>query len=70
MELGEPRRIIRNRLRQELERDRLAEAEIVGPVHLAHAPFADGADHPVTPGQDGARQEPALVHDGARRQPA
>ncbi len=47
---------------QELQRHRLAELEIVGPVDLAHAAAAEQADDPVAPGDHRARKEaPVLV---------
>ena len=36
---------------QELERDRLAELDVVGPVHLAHAAAAQRRDDPITAGE-------------------
>ena len=41
--------------RQELQRDRLAELQVVGAVDLAHAAAAEQADDPVALGEDRSR---------------
>ena len=46
VEAFERRRPRHHRLGQELQRDRLAEPEIVGAIHLAHAADAEQADDP------------------------
>ena len=56
-------RIARQRARQELQRDRLSELEVVGAVDLAHAAAAEQADDAVAVGEDDAGGEPT---DGNR----
>jgi hypothetical protein len=70
VELREPRGIAADRFREKLERDRLAEPKVVRTIHLAHAALAERSNHPITAGDDGARQEPAFIDDGTRREPA
>jgi hypothetical protein len=48
-------------LGQELQRDRLAELEIVGLVNLAHAAPAEQADYTETLAERSARQEAAVT---------
>ena len=43
--------------RQELQRHRLTELQIVGAIDLTHAAAAEEADHPVPARQHGAGQE-------------
>ncbi|MDA2936778.1 hypothetical protein MYX75_00740 [Acidobacteria bacterium AH-259-A15] len=52
------------RLRQELQRHGLAELEVVGAVDLAHPAAAEEPDHPVAPGQHGARGVKRASRDG------
>jgi len=54
-EQGEPVGIPAEPGRQELERHRLPELEVVGPVDLTHAAPAEKAAHPVAVGDDRAR---------------
>ena len=65
-EAVEARLIALHRLRQELQRHRLAELEVVGAVDLAHAAAAEQADDAVALGQDRARDEAGLVRCGMR----
>ena len=56
----EPIRIAFDVARQELQRDRLAELQVVGAVDLAHAAAAEQADHAIAagesvPGRNGLR---------------
>ncbi len=55
--------------REELQRHRLAELEVVGAVHLAHAAAAEQAENPVAARQRGAGRKPAFFYrgDGGRR---
>ena len=53
-------------VRQELQRDRLAEAQIVGPIDLAHAAAAEQTDDAVAAVEERARRE-APVADRIRR---
>jgi hypothetical protein len=52
--------------RQELERDRLAELQVVGPVDLTHPAFSQEPDDAVAAGEDDAREEPRLQGRGPR----
>jgi hypothetical protein len=52
---------------EELQRDHLAELQVVGAVDLPHAAFAEQAHDPVTAGQDRARHESRLRRAGMRR---
>jgi hypothetical protein len=61
----EPRRVIFDHRRQELQRHRLAELEVVGAVDLAHPPATEQADDPVAASQHRPREESAAV--GGRR---
>ena len=66
----EARRIAVDRLRQELQRDRLAELEVVGAVDLAHAALAEEADDAIALVEDRARLEPSMIDVGRRPRPA
>ena len=55
----EPIRIALDVPRQELQRDRLAELQVVGAVDLAHAAAAEQADHAIAAADERAGQEPA-----------
>ncbi len=55
----EPAPVVGDLLGQELERDRLAQLEIVGAENLAHSTTADLTDDPIPPGHHGPRNEPA-----------
>ena len=57
VELGEPLRILGDGRRQELQRDALSEAQILGAVDLAHAAAADQAEDAVALGEQRARGE-------------
>ncbi len=57
VELRQPLRILGDGRRQELQRDVLAEAQILGAVDLAHAAAADQAEDAVALGQQRARRE-------------
>ena len=52
VELREPRRIVRERRRQELQRDRLAEPQVVGAIDLAHAAAPEQADDAIAAVED------------------
>ncbi len=71
---GNPVGVAREVFGEELQRDGLAEREVVGPVDLAHPAAAQRADDAVPPGQKRARRLRPLQrgrHPGAaaRRQP-
>ena len=53
--------------RQELQRDGLAELQVVGAIDLAHAASAQQPDHPVPIGQDLAGHEALRFAGKARR---
>ena len=55
VELGEPLRILGNGRRQELQRDGLAEPQILGTVDLAHAATADQPEDAVALGEQRTR---------------
>ena len=57
-------------LRQELQRHRLPELQVVRPVHLAHPASAEQPDDPVSLRQHGTRREPARLNRVRRRQTA
>src|SRR5262245_63964887 len=63
----EPFGIVLDLWRQELQRDRLAELEIVRPVNLTHPAAAEQADHAVTAREHRAWQEAARAAHRARR---
>jgi hypothetical protein len=48
-------------IRQELERDRLAQLEIVGPIDFTHAAFAQQADDTVTTREYHSRYKSGVV---------
>ena len=52
-------RVAREIAREKLQRDRLAEFEVVGAVHLAHAAAAEQADDAIAIGEDRAGCEAA-----------
>ena len=53
-------------VRQELQRDRLAELQVVGAVDLAHPAAADQPDDPIALREDGARREAARARSNPR----
>jgi hypothetical protein len=59
VELREPDVVARHRLRQEFQRDRLAEAEVIGAIDLAHAATAEESNDAITIREDGAAREAA-----------
>ena len=54
---------------QELQRDGLAQPEVVGAIDLAHAAAAQQRDHAIAFGDDQARRIAALIARGVRRRP-
>ncbi len=58
VEAREPLAVAVEAVRQELERDRLLELEVVGAVDLAHPAAAQQADDPVAPGEHCPGYEP------------
>ena len=61
VELRQPRGIAIDVRRQELQRDRLTELQIVGAVDLAHAAAAEAADDAVAAAEEGAGREAAVI---------
>ena len=55
--------------RQELQRDRLAELQVIGAVDLPHAAAPEESDDPVALGEDRPRREAAGVDRVRRREP-
>jgi hypothetical protein len=53
--------------RQELQRDRLTQLEIVGAIDLAHAAAAEEADHAVAARENGSGEISSAVARGAER---
>ena len=66
---GHPLCVAGHLLGKELQRHRLAQREIVGPVDLTHAALSQQADDPVSPGEHRARGEPASSDGIRRREP-
>ena len=56
-------------LRQELERDRLAELQVIGAIDLAHPAFAQQADDAVAIREHGPGRKPAVADRVRRREP-
>ena len=65
VELREADRIGFERRRQELERDRLTEVEVVGAIDLAHPTLPFALDDAIAAGEEGARLEAPV--DAVRR---
>ena len=62
--------VTRERLGEELESHRQSELQIVRPVDLAHSPFSEEADHPVSRRQHLPGQEASTIaHHGGRPGP-
>ena len=57
----QPVLVLLQRCGQHLERHRLVELQIIGPVHLAHTAPAEETYDAVAPRQDCAREEPAFL---------
>ena len=70
VELHQPRGIPVDLFGQELQRDRLAELEIVGPVDFAHPALAQAPDDAVAAVEERARREAAVVDRVGAGQPA
>ena len=70
VELREARRIATKVVGQELQRDRLSEAQIVCPIDLAHPAASEKADDPITLVENGARSESAVADGIGGCQPA
>ena len=66
VELRQPRVVGGDARREELQRDRLIEREIVGAVHLAHAAAAEQRDEAVAAGDNGAGRETSGRGSGRR----
>jgi hypothetical protein len=59
-ESSEPVGIVGHVGREELEGDRLAQYQIVGPIYLAHPALANRRDHPEPTSHDLAKGEPTV----------
>ena len=70
VQLRQARRIAVDVGRQELQRDRLPELQVVGAIHLAHAAAAEPADDAVAAAEERAGREAAVVDGAGRREPA
>ena len=70
VELREPDGIGADRVGQELQRDRLAEAEVVGAVDLAHAALAEEADDAEPSVEHRTGREAAVIDRVGRAEPA
>ena len=70
VELRQPRRIAVDVGRQKLQRDRLAELQVVGAVHLAHAAAADAFDDAVAAAEERAGLEASVIDRPGAREPA
>ena len=58
------------RRRQELQRHRLTEPQIVGAIDFAHAAAAEQADDPIAAVENDAGRELSVIDRARRRQPA
>ena len=70
VELCQPRRVLVDVRRQKLERDRLAELQVVGAIDLAHAAAAEASNDAVASAEYGARLEASVVDRARRGEPA
>ena len=70
VELREPAGVAVDVGRQELQRDRLAELQVVGAVDLAHAAAAQAADDAVAAAEEGAGRKAAVVDRAGAREPS
>ena len=70
VKLREAHGIVTKILRQELQRDRLPEAHVVGPIDLAHPAAAEKADDPVACVEQRTRCETSVIDRIGRGQPA
>ncbi len=61
MKPAQPHGVVGGTLRQKLEGDRLAQLQVVGTVHLAHAAAAETAHDAISLGEQGAGREAAVV---------
>jgi hypothetical protein len=66
VEPREPRGVARETRRQELQRDRLVQLQVVGAVDFAHTTPAQQADDPVALAHDSSGQEPPMEDVGRR----
>src|SRR5262249_30079793 len=70
VELREPLRVVGEVGRQELEPDRLPEAEVVSAIDLAHAPAAEQTEGAIAAVEDRSGREAAVVDRAGRGEPA
>src|SRR5262249_49058838 len=69
VELRQPRRVAIHLLGQELQRDRLAELQVVGAIDLAHAAAPEPSDDAIPVVEDRSRREPPVIDRLGFRQP-
>ena len=70
VELHQPRRIAIELRRQELQRDRLRQLQVVGAIDLAHAAAPEPSDDPVAAAEQRARGKTPVIDRVGRRQPS
>ena len=70
VQLRQPRRVAIDVGRQELQRDRLTELEIVRAEHFAHPAAAQPSDDAIAAAEDGAGREAAVIDRAGRGEPA
>ena len=70
VELHQARRIAIELRRQELQRDRLPQLQIVGAVDLAHPASSEPADDPIASAEKRAGREAPVIDFTAAREPA
>ena len=70
VQLRQPRGILIDFRRQELERDRLPELEVVGAEDLAHAAAAEASDDAVAGAEDVAGRKASVVDGAGGREPS
>ena len=70
VKLRQPLRVFPHVVWQELQRDWLAEPQVVGAIHLAHAAPAEHADDAVAAVEHGAGRKASVADGIGGRQPA
>ena len=70
VKLREPDRLVTQPVGQKLERDWLAESEIVSAIDLTHAAFAEQSDNPISAVEQRAWRESAVADRVRRGQPS
>ena len=70
VKLRQPHRVLLQIARQQFQRDRVTEPEVVGAEHFTHTAFAQQSDDPIAAVEDGSRSEPAVADGVGLGQPA